>query len=180
MSAIQTLTADQLFARSSDLGRCELIRGALHKLALTGGFHGATAAQLACCVKLWALESGGIVYSVGTGFVLERNPDTVRAPDAAWIAPERAAKADTVKFIPIAPDFLAEVLSPNDKAEEVAAKVQWWLDKGVRLVWVVDPANRCVTTHLPNGDAHVYRADDTVTGGDVMPGLSVAVCQLFA
>lgn len=145
-----------------------------------GGGHGQVAANLAFFFKQWALDHGGVVYGAETGFVLERNPDTVRAPDAAWISPQRAAEADTNKFIPIPPDMLAEVLSPNDKAEEVAEKIQWWLDHGVRLIWVADPANRCVTVHHPNGDAHVYRAGDTVTGGEVMLGLSVAVDELFS
>lgn len=180
MTATQTMTADQLFDRSPELGRCELIHGELTMMSPAGGGHGRIAAKLAYFLQAWANEHGGDVYGAETGFVLERQPDTVRAPDAAWISPQRSAEADTAKFIPIAPDFLAEVLSPSDKAEQVAEKVHWWLDHGVRLVWVVDPTNRCVTAHLPSGDAHVHRDADTVTGGDVMAGLSVAVKDLFA
>jgi len=179
MTTTQTMTADQVFARSSELGRCELVKGELIMMSPAGGGHGRVAAKLAFYLQQWANEHGGEVYGAETGFVLERNPDTVRAPDAAWISSERAAQADTSKFIPIPPDMLAEVLSPNDKAEEVAEKTQWWLDHGVRLIWIADPANRCVTVHLPSGDAHVYRADDTFSGGDVMPGLAVAVQELF-
>lgn len=180
MTATQAMTADEVFARSSELGRCELVKGELHMMSPAGGGHGQIAANIAFYLKKWSLKNGGIVYGAETGFVLERNPDTVRAPDAAWIAPERAEQANTIKFIPIAPDMLAEVLSPNDKAEEVAHKVQWWLDHGVKLVWVADPANQCVTAHLPSGDAHTYRKGDTLTAGDTMPGLSVAIDALFA
>jgi len=180
MSATQTMTADQLFDRSPELGRCELIQGELTMMSPAGGNHGDVAMQIAFALKPFVDEHGGKLFAAETGFILDRNPDTVRAPDVAYIAAPRLAAAHTDKFIPIAPDFLAEVLSPNDKAEQVAEKVQWWLDHGVRLVWVVDPANRCVTAHLPGGDAHVYRDADTVTGGDVMAGLSVAVKDLFA
>lgn len=179
MTATQTMTADQLFDRSPELGRCELIHGELTVMSPAGGGHGKVAAKIAFYLQQWANDHGGGVYGAETGFVLERHPDTVRAPDAAWVSPHRAAEAETMKFIPIAPDFAAEVLSPNDKAEQVAAKVQWWLDHGVRLVWVADPANACVTAHLPNGDAHVYRDRDTITAGEVMPGLNVAVNALF-
>ncbi len=144
-----------------------------------GGNHGLITMEIAFAVRTWAQSNGGRVYAAETGFVLERKPDTVRAPDVAYISKSRQNEARSEKYVPIAPDFVAEVISPNDKAEEVAAKVQWWLDHGVRLVWVADPANRCVTAHLPNGDAHVYRGNDTITGGDVLPGLSVAIADLF-
>lgn len=174
------MTADEVFARSSELGRCELVKGELKMMSPAGGDHGQVAATLAFVLMDWAKKNGGVVFGAETGFVLERNPDTVRAPDAAWISAERASEAKTIKFIPIPPDMLAEVLSPNDKAEEVAEKTQWWLDHGVRLIWIADPANRCVTVCLPGGDAHVYREGDTITGGDVLHGLKVAVKALFA
>lgn len=174
------MTADQLFTRSSELGRCELVKGELHMMSPAGGGHGAIAATIAFYLKQWSIKHGGMVYGAETGFILERNPDTVRAPDAAWIAADRVAEADTVKYIPIPPDMLAEVTSPNDTAEAVAQKVQWWLDHGVKLVWVADPANQCVTAHLPNGDAHVYRAGDTISNEDVMPSFSLVIDKLFS
>lgn len=180
MTTTQTMTANQLFARSSELGRCELIQGELNMMSPAGGDHGDIAMLIAFGIKPYWDQHGGKIYAAETGFVLERNPDTVRAPDVAYISKDRLDTARTSKFIPIAPDFVAEVLSPNDRAEEVATKVQWWLDHGVKLVWVADPANRCVTAHLPNGDAHVYRKGDRITGEDVMPGLSVAVTDLFS
>jgi len=157
-----------------------LVKGELKMMSPAGGDHGAIAMQIALAMKPFVDQHGGKLYAAETGFVLERNPDTVRAPDVAYIVKDRVDAARTQTFIPIAPDFVAEVLSPNDKAEEVAEKTQWWLDHGVRVVWVADPANRCVTVHLPGGDAHVYRHEDTITGGDVMPGLSIAVNDLFA
>lgn len=180
MTTAETTTAAELLARSSEFGRYELLKGELKMMSPAGGDHGAIAMQIALSMKSFVDQQGGKLYAAETGFILERNPDTVRAPDVAYIAEGRVDSARTPKYIPIAPDFVAEVTSPNDKAEEVAEKIQWWLDQGVRLVWVADPANRCVTTHLPNGDAHVYRSGDTVTGGDVMVGLSVAVDELFS
>ncbi|MFI4860850.1 MAG: Uma2 family endonuclease [Phycisphaerales bacterium JB063] len=179
MITTQTMTADQLYERSSELGRCELIKGELRMMSPAGGDHGAITMQIAFALKPFLDDAGGKLFAAETGFLLGRDPDTVRAPDVAYIAEDRLEAARTPKFIPIAPDFVAEVLSPNDRAEEVATKVQWWLDHGVRLVWVVDPANRCVTAHLPDGDAHRYRESDTLPGGDVMPGLQLAVSDLF-
>ena len=179
MTVAHTMTADQLLARAHELGRCELIQGELNKMSPAGGKHGAIAVKFAFHLQLWANEHGGLVTAAETGFVLERDPDTVRAPDAAYIAADRAEQARTPKFIPIPPDVLVEVLSPHDKAEQVDQKVQWWLDHGVKLIWVADPANRSVTAYYPGGRAHVYRGDDPLPGGQVLPGLEVQLRQLF-
>lgn len=144
-----------------------------------GGDHGYVAMEIAYAVRNWAEDHGGRVYAAETGFVLERNPDTVRAPDVAYISRDRLEQAKTPKFIPIAPDFVAEVLSPNDKAGEVDQKVQWWLDHDVKMVWVADPTNQSVTSYLPNGMAHLYRGDDQLVGQDVLPGFCLPPQSIF-
>jgi len=120
-----------------------------------------------------------VTLTAETGFRLESNPDTVRAPNVAFIEADRAAEADTPKFIPVPPDFCAEVLSPNDRATEVAEKVHWWLDHGVRLVRVVDPENETVTAYERGGGVRINHRDDTIEGGDVFPGLALPVDRLF-
>ena len=179
MTATQTITDEQLQARAGELGRCELIRGEITDMTPPGGSHGLITMEIAFAVRAWAQTHGGNVYAAETGFVLERNPDTVRAPDVAYISAQRLDEARTPKYIPIPPDFVAEVLSPSDKADAVDQKVQWWLDHGVKLVWVADPANRSVTSYRPDGRAHLYRHDDVLSGEDVMPGLSVPIREIF-
>ncbi len=173
-------TAEQLLAASGELGRCELFRGELRMMAPSGGEHGDLVGYLHHLISRHVFGRRlGRVYGAETGFVLERNPDTVRAPDVAFIANDRLAEARTPKFIPIPPDFAAEVLSPDDRASGVAEKTQWWLDHGVKLLWVVDPGTRTVAVHRPDGSSRRHRGDDVLDGGEVLPGPELPVRDIF-
>jgi len=121
----------------------------------------------------------GKVYAAETGFRLETKPDTVRAADIALIASDRVEQAKTEKFIPIPPDLAVEVNSPSDAIGDVVAKVQWWLAHGTRAVWVVDPKSQTVTTYHPDGSARVVHLNETLTGGDVLPGFELPLDKLF-
>lgn len=178
-SSTHLMTADELLGRSSELGRCELVRGELIRMTPPGGTHGWLAAEIARHLGN-AVEGSklGRVYGE-VGFILERDPDTVRAPDVAFIATDRLAEADTPQYIPIAPDLAVEVNSPHDRAGEVAEKVGWWLRHGTRMVWVVDPRSRTVTSYLPDGSARVLQHDQTLGGGEVLPGVSLNLVDLF-
>ena len=116
-----------------------------------------------------------------TGFVLARDPDTVRAPDAAFIAKDRAeAIGRTPKYWPEAPALAVEVVSPNDTYREVHDKALEWLAAGSKIVLVLDPPKRTATVYRGQGDAHVHGAEDTLDLSDAVPGFSVAVAELFA
>lgn len=176
----QLVTAEQLLERSAELPRCELIRGALKMMSPAGGRHGDLAFALGLQIGTYVNEHHlGKLYAAETGFLLERDPDSVRAPDIAFIAAYRADQANTPGYIPIPPDLAVEVNSPGDRAGDVAAKVQWWLTHGTKLVWVVDPKPQTVTAYHPGGSAHVYAAQDTLDGGDVLPGFAMPLASLF-
>jgi Uma2 family endonuclease len=181
-TAARTITtAEELLAASSSLGRCELVRGELRILSPAGGKHGRITGRLHSLMGYYVMTHGlGEVHSAETGFILERKPDTVRAPDIAFISKARAAQADTKGFIPIAPDLVVETLSPDDRASEVSAKIQWWLEHGVREAWVVDGHNQSVTVHRPDGAIRRYGLDETIEGGEVIPSLNLPLRDLFA
>jgi Uma2 family endonuclease len=174
------MTAEQLADLPDDAARHELVEGELHTMTPAGGEHGRTGARL--LLRVGALVEArrlGDVFTAETGFVLSRDPDTVRAPDVAFVRAERVAAARVPGFPVLAPDLVAEVVSPSDRAVEVAAKALAWLDAGVRLVWVVDPANRTVTVHSPEG-TRVLRGQDELDGEDVLPGFSLPLEELWA
>ena len=174
-SATKPMTADELLARSCELGRCELIRGELIKMSPPGGEHGSVCADLTFHISRFVRDQSlGKVYAAETGFVLERNPDTVRGPDVAFIRSDRVSEARTPKHIPIPPDLAVEVNSPNDVIGEVVAKVQWWLEHGVRGVWVVDPRSKTVTTYHPDGSARVVQHGESLEGTRMGPPLTDA------
>ena len=92
---------------------------------------------------------------------------------------EHAPQARVPGFPALAPDLVAEVVSPSDRAVEVSGKALAWLEAGVRLVWVVDPENRTVTVHRPVS-ASVLRSRDTPSGEDVLPGFALPLEELWA
>lgn len=184
LAAVPTgpMTAEQLLELPDDGLRHELVEGELRTMSPAGYRHGKIALDLGRRIGNHAAEHGlGDVLSSETGFVLRRDPDTVRAPDVAFVKAERARALSSVTgFAEVAPDLVVEVVSPSDRASEVTAKAVAWLDAGVRLVWVVDPQARLVTVHRPDGVLTLVRgADAVLDGGDVVPGLQVRLADVL-
>jgi Uma2 family endonuclease len=180
MAAVDSITtAEQLF-HMPELGRCELVRGELIMMSPAGSQHGAIAAELGGILRDFVKPRAlGIVLGAETGFRIATNPDTVRAPDAAFVRAERVGAKLPQGFFPGAPDLAAEVISPDDRAGEVLAKVQDWLAAGCVAVWVVDPRTQTVTVYHGRGQAVVLASADTLAGGDLLPGFSVPVADIF-
>jgi len=181
MTATESITtADQLF-QASDLGPCELLRGELIMMSPAGSKHGRIAAELAAILMDFVKPRNlGIVLGAETGFRIADNPDTVRAPDVAFIRRERIGVDLPDGFFPGAPDLAVEVLSPNDRAGEVLAKVQDWLGAGSAAVWVVDPKTQTVTVYGADRKAAMLTASEAISGGDLLPGFSAPVAGIFA
>jgi Uma2 family endonuclease len=113
---------------------------------------------------------------VEAGFVLRRNPDTVRGPDVSFVSHARIPRGRLpVAFIPGAPDLAVEILSPDDRPAEVADRVADYLEAGTKLVWVCDPARRAVTVHRPGLPPETVSSDGWLDGGEVLPGFLCAV-----
>ncbi|MHC4548638.1 MAG: Uma2 family endonuclease [Planctomycetota bacterium] len=177
--AREITTAEELL-RARDLGRCELVRGELRMMIPAGGEHGKLTYKLGFELGKYVLPRRvGTIYAAETGFLLSRNPDTVRAPDVAFVCAEREV-ASTRGFLPGAPDLAVEVLSPDDRPGYVREKVAEWLEAGARAAWVVDPHARTVTVHAPQRAPRVLHEADTLRGGDVLPGFALAVRAIFA
>jgi Uma2 family endonuclease len=176
------VTADQLLRMPDDSMRHELVRGE-HRVMPPPGFeHGRVAANVGGMLLTHVRKTGiGVTLAAETGFLLARDPDTVRAPDASFISKERAdAAGPTAEYWPGAPDFAVEVVSPSDSFHEVQDKALEWLTAGTVAVLVLDPPKRTATVYRGQGDAHVYSADDELDLSDAVPGFRVAVAELFA
>jgi Uma2 family endonuclease len=161
--------------------RYELVRGELHVMEPTGIEHGRVASIVGALLFAHVRRTGsGVTLGAETGFVLESDPDTVRAPDAAFISRERYDRVGpTSKYWPGAPDFAVEVLSPGDRPGEVRKKLREWLAGGTVAVLVLDPAKRTATVHHSGCEARVYGLQDTLDLSDAVPDLRPTVAELF-
>jgi Uma2 family endonuclease len=172
------LTADELLHLSIPDKRTELVRGVLVVRGPAGGRHGRVAMNVA--LELWSYvrtHQLGVVYAAETGFTLARRPDTVRAPDVAFVHRDRLPTPEPIGFPDLAPDLVVEVISPGDRPGELLAKIADWLSAGTRLVWVIDPERRLARVYRQDGTERIVAADDTLNGEDVVPGFS---CLLSA
>jgi Uma2 family endonuclease len=173
------MTAEELFEMPGP-GRRELIRGVLHEMEPTGGSHGIVALRAGALLLRYAEQHGGLSYAAETGFLVSRDPDTVRAPDAAYLGPERAvAIGHTSGYLPGAPDLAVEVVSPNDTFSDVQGKAFLWLSSGCQVVLVIDSANRSVTRYRAADGVVKFAAEDVVDCAPAMDGFAPTVAQLF-
>jgi Uma2 family endonuclease len=181
MSIAQLTTADDLLHMPEDGFRYELINGELHKMAPAGEEHGSTAMSVGGSLHAYVRAHNlGRAYAAETGFKLATDPDTVRAPDAAFITRERIEATGIVKgYREGAPDLVVEVISPNDLYTEVEEKVADWLNAGTRMVIVVNPRRRNVKVHRSENEVQVLGENDVLDGGDVVPGWTLPVQDIF-
>lgn len=176
-TALKRTTAEDLLAMTSTEGAVELVLGELISMPPTGFEHARIAGHLLAALGGYVLPSQlGVVLAAEGGFVLARNPDTVRAPDVAFMRAERVPeRARREGFFEGAPDLAVEVVSPGDTDERVHAKVLDCLRAGSNQVWVVRPRLRTVTVRLPGGHARVLTGAHTPSGGDPLPGFELQV-----
>ncbi len=175
------LTADDLLRLDSEGVKGELIRGVLHETVTAGGEHGDIASGLIGEVRAYARPRRlGRVGGTDTGILLERNPDTVREPDVYYISAEKLALDVRVAgYYEVVPDMVAEIRSPSDRRAEFNEKIQMWLDFGVRLVLAVYPQTRTIEAHQPGRSTVTLAYEDTLNGGEIIPGFSCPVRDIF-
>ncbi len=175
---MRALTAEELPRIQPSGKRTELVRGVLVVREPAGYRHGEVAARLTRILGNHVEErSLGRVLAAETGFTLARNPDTVRAPDVAFIRRERVPQPPPSGYAALAPDLVVEVLSPDDRPGQVLAKVADWLSAGTALVWVVDPERREARVYRADGHESLVPQDGVLDGEDVVPGFR---CDLGA
>ena len=176
-----SLTAEDVERVSIPGKLVELVRGQIVVSEPPGTRHGAIAATLAYHVSDFVRRQGlGLVFAQDTGFKIESDPDTVRAPDLAFVARERADQIPARGYAELAPDLLAEILSPDDRPGEILSKVADWLAAGTNLVWLVDPQRLEVRVHRADGSLSVLRDSDALDGEVVLPGFTCPLKHVFS
>jgi Uma2 family endonuclease len=122
----------------------------------------------------------GVVLNSDTGFTIDRDPDTVRAPDVSFVRQQRIGPGGIpIGYWSLAPDVVVEVISPSDTLADVEDKVHDWLAAGTSLVWVINPRRRTVTVYRSPNAATILTEGDRLDGQDVVPGFSCSISELF-
>ncbi|CAN5549289.1 Uma2 family endonuclease [soil metagenome] len=175
------ITADELLLMPDNGLRRELIRGELRESPLSGFEHGWVTMCFAGPLHQYVAEHDlGVVCTAETGFVLETNPDTVRAPDVAFVKLERLASIRKLSsFFPGPPDLAVEVISPSDSYSEVEEKVEAWLNAGCQMVILINPRNSTLKVFKSIADVTVLTVNDIFQGGELLPGFQLPVRQVF-
>lgn len=173
------MTAEELLAMPKDACRYELVKGELITMAPVGGDHALVGTDVVMLLGAFVKAHDlGKVFLEG-GFILATDPDTVRGPDVAFVRKGRLPAGRLPSFIPLAPDLAIEVVSPNDRYTQVAAKVAEYLAAGTRLVVVIDPRALTITKYPARGETTRLSEGDTLTLDDVVPGFECAVSDAF-
>ncbi len=163
--------------------RLELVEGVIYEMSPAGGKHGEIAMEIGMFIRLYVKEHRlGRVTAAETGYILFKNPDgkdTVRAPDVGFVAMERAPDGLPKGYVPFAPDLAVEVISPGNTAGDIHNKMLELLRAGTRIVWIIYPDSQTVVVHTPEG-AKTLEINDTLDGGDVLPGFTLPVKDVFA
>ncbi|MBA2732449.1 MAG: Uma2 family endonuclease [Acidobacteria bacterium] len=183
MSTTETklMTAEELLELPRGEFRYELVKGELKRMSPTGDEHGRVTMELASPLYQYAkLNNLGRGYAAETGFKLESNPDTVRAPDIAFVSIERIQAAGSIQgYRSGAPDLAVEVISPGNTKREMAEKVKEYFESGARMVWVISPKLKTITVSRSLTGITTLTEKDTLDGGEVVPGFQISVAEIF-
>lgn len=155
----------------------ELVRGRVVRMVAPGHQHGRIATRILVLLAAHVEQHGLGEVLLPTGFKIESNPDSVRVPDIAFIA-RRNTEASR-SFVHAAPDLAVEVKSPTDRAGAVRMKVAHYLETGVRMVWLVEPARETVTVFTPGAEPITLMPDAVLDGRDVVPGFACSLRRIF-
>jgi Uma2 family endonuclease len=175
------MTADELWRLPKVDKLYELVQGELIIMSPAGFDHGEISQNILFLLQVHVRKNGlGSIVGPDTGFVLSRDPDTVRSPDGAFIRKERTLTPRPVKYWDGVPDLAVEVLSPSDSATEMDAKVQEYLDAGATEVIVITPKMKMVKIFRHGHTATVLRSGDILRDLESVPGFQCQVDEIFA
>ena len=178
------LTDDQFFQLCQDNPNLRFERtasGELLIMSLTGGETGNRNIELAFQIQAWSRQNNlGIAFDSSTCFKLPNGAN--RSPDAAWMQREKwtaLTPEQRQRFPPLCPDFVVELRSASDSLETLRAKMQEYLDNGIRLGWLIDPKTEQVEIYRLGQAVERLQSPTTLLGEDVLPHFVLDVVSVM-
>jgi Uma2 family endonuclease len=171
---------EEFLALSREGHRYELVNGELVDRGNSGMEHGYVACILVTALTLIVRQQKlGAVCDSSTAFTLKAG--NKRSPDVSFVSKERlkGLKRPPRGFFQGAPDLAVEILSPGNTVEEIHGKIVGYFDNGSRLIWVIYPDERYVLVYHSPEPERLLKSSDQLDGGDVIPGFSIAISELF-
>ena len=181
ITSTKLITAGELLQLYSKGVRGELISGEFSETMPSGGRHGEIVMRAGFFLNGFIMPRRlGRLAGSDSGVLLERDPDTVREPDIAFISAERLPlDVEVAGYYEVVPDLIVEVVSPGDSAREVMDKALMWLSFGARMVWAVNLQSRSVDVYRVGERTVTLSEGDMLDGLDVVPGFTCAVGEIF-
>jgi Uma2 family endonuclease len=177
------VTAEEymLLPEPKDGTRLELVRGEVIAMPRPNWEHGEIQVNIASLLKAYLKQTPIGRVAVESGVITERGPDTVRGPDVSFMGKDRLPLGTRVQgFVEQAPDLCVEVVSPSNTRRKLNDKIKEYFFAGAREVWVVDPEERSVNVFREPMVGKIYKEEAVLDGGDVLPGFTCKVADLFA
>ena len=175
----RSVTAEQLLALGSQ-APCELIDGSIVYKTPTEGVHGIVEVNLVRRLSNFVSERKlGLLFGGEVGIVTGRSPDRIRAADITLISHEKMPEGPPEAFIEVAPDLVVEIVSPNDRWQDVREKLEEYFSLGVPLVWLVEPKRRAVLVFRSLTEVVDLSRQDVLLGEGILEGFEVPVRDLF-
>lgn len=178
------LDDDQLLALCEQNRELRIERSAEGKLEMMSPAGGKTAdrnAELIMQLRLWARETGtGRAFDSSGGFLLPNG--AMRSPDASWVAISRLRRLspkDQERFLPLCPEFVAELRSPSDPLPALQEKMAEYLANGCRLAWLIDPSTRRIHVYRPESEVEVLEEPNTLAGDPELPGFRLQLAEIW-
>jgi Uma2 family endonuclease len=178
-TATTLITGEELLAMG-DIGPCDRIDGRIVPMSPTGGRHGIIESRLGSALSVFVQQQNlGWVLTGEVGLYIRRNPDRVRGADIVLLSKEHWPEGPPEGFVEGAPDFVVEIMSPNDRWQEVRQKIAEYFSIGARWVWIVEPENRAVLVFRSSSDFQQFGAEDILIGEGTLEGFTLPVASLF-